>query len=133
MNTLERLIANLRILASIPEGAKLSTCKEFFSVDHPHLLQFIIRASNNSSRLHTVIAIRKEVELAIYLLGLMNKYNDEQLLDTLRDALKKSIRGINSLCDTYRYDTNTVMSLTLIIADIKEAIGGNQTSHPMPL
>lgn len=65
MDTLGKLLFNLQTIAGIPKGKKLSTVKEFISVDDDSLLQPLLRWKSGEGRDNAVRAVCKEIRTTI--------------------------------------------------------------------
>src|SRR5579872_1932797 len=87
MNVLERILHNLKTIADISKGERISNAKEFIVKDEPSLLQGLWRRKAGDSRTKAVISICQEVRFAIaiseyisesYVLREVNEVSDDK-------------------------------------------------------
>lgn len=135
MNTLDKLLFNLEIIASIPSGKRIVTNKEFIDIDADSAFQGVWRWKSGDGRDRAVQIICKEIRTAILIAGCMREsyyfmdldFNDEQWvirtcriidLKKIRFGLVRAIYGVSSLCTTYSEDPNTLANLRLLPVEI---------------
>ena len=104
------IIVNLKVIASIKKGDRLTTNTNFLNVDQRSIIpQFIRRWKNGESRDETIRMINLVVNT-----GLASK------LDL--DYLANCIEGLNSLKHTYTGDQQTQCRIDTIIDKIQQSI-----------
>lgn len=119
-----QMILNLNTIGKLPEGSKLSTCKEYLTIDYSHPMQCIRRWYRGEHRDRTLLYIKSEINSAMYAYKLLietNTHSDE--IKTLKSSLINCIFGLHNLCKTYYDDDNVISNLTLLIDDVEELVG----------
>lgn len=123
MNVLDKLLFNLNTIAGICKGQKISTAREFISLDDDSaLLQSFWRWKAGDDREKNVQTICKDVRTVIAICGYIleshhlyatdDKYAERvDDVKKIRLGLNGAIIGINNLCQTYIGDTNILAQL----------------------
>lgn len=136
MDTINGVLFNLRTIANIEQGKKLSTAKEFITIDDNSTFQWWRRGCSGDSRDRTVNAICKDIRFAITIANLtmesrhlygpqicgmdetenFDVMNNEknysvreeriQQLKKIRDTLSSLHHGIDNICTTYKMDAD---------------------------
>lgn len=149
MDVLDKLLFNLRTIANISKGKRISTAKEFIVIDEDSLLQPITRWRAGDTRDKAVQVICREVrtviKLSSYIMESRFLYscdapNADDKLATIRTPLhtKKDERinelkkvwsilaetnyGIDNICETYRDDANVLAYLKPLIDEINDHV-----------
>lgn len=150
MDILDKLLFNLKTIAAIPKGKKISTAKEFIVIDDDSLMQPITRWRSGETRDKAVQAICREVrtiiklskyimeskylyiestvdtnddrcDIAVSLSKTVSK-RDERIneLKKIHVGLTEAYCGIDNICETYCDDTNVLAPLKQLIGEINE-------------
>lgn len=149
MDTIGKLLFNLQTIASISKGKKISTVKEFITVDEGSLLSPIMRWRSGDGRDKAVQAICREVRTIIviseriieskHIYHTSNQNNDlcdiaithkpSNLRDIRVNEIKKiraslidANHGIANICETYVDDANVLAYLKPLIGEINDHI-----------
>jgi hypothetical protein len=132
MNVLDKLIYNLHTIAEIRKGDRLSTAKEFITIDDSSA-QFYYRWKNADSRDKAVAVVCNEVRTLTAITGfIIESYHiDDKTsalrakrvseLKTIRTTLLGAINGIENLCLTYD-DADVSGHLIPLIDEINECV-----------
>ena len=108
-----RLI-NLKVVAKLKVGDKLSTRLHRFSIDEPsYSPKFILRWLNQESRFQTMDSLDSLISSCVNQNGLSD--GESRIL---AEQLHKAGIGIKNLATTYNDDTTIVASIELIIEKI---------------
>ena len=135
MDALTGLLFNLQTISSIPKGKKISTAKEFITLDDDDTTQPWRRWRSGDSRDKAVSTICREIRIAIKISDLLTEseylYNDSskfkrnERIDNIKKlcrGLKNSVYGIDNLCDTYIGDANVLAHLKPLNVEISEQV-----------
>jgi hypothetical protein len=120
MDILDKLLFNLQTVAAITKGCRISTSKEFISIEEDSALQGLWRWKQGDTRDKAVMCITKDVHIVIKLADLLielvrlsdpdSEPRKKYIYDLrhIYTALANSIVGLSNLCDTYGSDANVV-------------------------
>lgn len=132
MDRMDKLLFNLHTIASVPSGRRISTAKEFITIEDEGPLQGVWRwkaadtrdkaacAINNEIR--TVILLTKYIIESRYLSGEHVRSPESQeriaILRRVRTACASTIVGIDNICRTYAEDANVIAQLRPLVDEI---------------
>lgn len=147
MKSIDRLLVNLKIIASLPEFCKLKRNKVgCLEIDSPKYFSFLIRFLNGDSRDTTISDIDSIINLSIDHCNeivnsryfsrpkqdiaqsfvfdkLEEEYNHKRnLLEAIHQELKKIPTGLENLQKTYCDDRMSVAKIETIISKVKDQI-----------
>lgn len=149
MDTLERLLFNLQIIANIPKGKRINTSKEFIIIEDDSVFQPINRWRAGETRSKAVQVVCREIRTVIGMAKyiLESKYlvknednssdyrSDEHHTDhqnikserikelrLIRSGVIKASVGISNLCDTYCEDSNVLANLQPLANEISSCV-----------
>lgn len=138
---IDKLIFNLQTVSKIQKGDRISTTKEFITIDTMSMLQGARRWWVDDSRDKAVIAICREVRMILEISQLLldNKYllqspenytpSREKIITMIKKihcALSSAVVGITNLCETYDVDANVLAYLKPLIVEILEGMAAMQ-------
>lgn len=111
MDTLSKILYELKTIAKIQKNARIITNKEFIVIENNSLIQGAYRWWKGESRYHALLRINQTIGTAIYISELMMEIPDKaKLIDIKRltERLEYARQGVENLCETYSTDTDFI-------------------------
>ena len=129
INILDNTFLNLKMISEIRENDKLYIDHNLLKIDHPYLLQGIIRWYQNYSRQETMEYLDNIVKNInnIYDLIVQKKENNhnkeyDNILQNLLVEINGASKGLANLKLTYREDVYIKSKLDIIIEKLKTSL-----------
>jgi hypothetical protein len=133
MNVLDKTLFNLHTISTIPVGKRISTAKEFITIDETNTGQWFWRWLAGDSRAKAIIAICREVHFTIAIsqyivesMDILKSLSGNEQVNGIYSARVKDLRkihrdlsgavqGVKNLCETYRGDADVLGHLSPLI------------------
>lgn len=118
MDTVDKLLYELKTISEIQKNMKISTHKEFIVIESNSMFQFMYRWWNSDSRAITATHIANIIDTVTTVATLMmeNSKKHEETLQTILSRLRASQVGITNLCDTYKDDQDFIGKIRPVIS-----------------
>lgn len=126
--TISRILHDLRIIAQIKIGDKISITDDRLDIDREGMLQPIVRTLQGSSRCQARSHITNTTNVAMAIITLLlessmldsNDLHRRHTLHNLRAELGSATKGISNMVITYHNDNAIVMYLESMLSSIQE-------------
>ncbi len=118
MDTVEKLLYELKTISEIQKNTKISTYKEFIVIESNSMFQWAYRWRYGDSRNATTTHIANIIDTVITVVTLMLE-NPKKHGDTLRtflERLRAGHIGMTNLCDTYKEDQDFIGNIRPVIS-----------------
>lgn len=121
METLDKILYQLKTIARIQKNAKISTDKEFIVVESASVFQWLYRWNANESRNKALNKITEIISTAICLSTIMMEVPGEIHLSNIKkikERLMYARHGVENLCETYRDDADFIGKIRPTVSKI---------------
>ena len=125
MDPLDKLLYDLQTIANLSAGKKISTLKEFITVEDSYFLQGLVRWRYDDSRDKTLAVISNKVHLIIKFAILLCETGGTDAgrrreLTNIYEGLTMSLRGFTHLQYTYNNDAHFLANLGHLVQEIND-------------